>query len=142
MEAKLQSAQLGSADLQGVYLLRANLQKAFLSGAKLQGAKLHGADLAETLLWGANLQDADFRSAISGWVDLATYRLARPAGNETTFSISKGAILHGADLQGADLRGAHLEGIDLSQAKNLTLEQIRSAHINENTRLPSYLPQH
>ena len=39
-----------------------------------------------------------------------------------------------ADLTGADLRGA-----DLSGARNLTVEQLQSAVIDETTKLPEYI---
>ena len=47
--------------------------------------------------------------------------------------------LHGADIRKADLQGAHLEGADLQYAIGPTKEQIESAIIDENTKLPDYL---
>jgi uncharacterized protein YjbI with pentapeptide repeats len=42
--------------------------------------------------------------------------------------------LHKARIQGADLRGANLNGAD-----GLTCEQVKSAVIDEKTRLPDYI---
>ncbi len=47
--------------------------------------------------------------------------------------------LHGAHLGGANLSGAYLHGANLIRATGLTKEQIESAYIDENTRLPDYL---
>ena len=62
----------------------------------------------------------------------------------------QGANLRGANLDGANLKGAffyeskligaYLNGADLSEAKNLTCEQISSvATIDKNTKFPNYL---
>ena len=63
----------------------------------------------------------------------------------------KGAYLSGANLRdtdlrdtnliGTDLRGAKLFGADLSNAKNLTREQIAEAITDETTILPDYLKE-
>ena len=39
----------------------------------------------------------------------------------------------------ADLNGTKLIGADLRGAENLTVEQLRSAHIDPTTRLPLYM---
>ncbi|MGL5115147.1 MAG: pentapeptide repeat-containing protein [Beijerinckiaceae bacterium] len=77
----------------------------------VSGAFLRRTDLSHATLKGANLSRADFT----------------------------GAILRGADLDGALLNGTILRGADLTDAKNLTVEQLRQAVIDEATRLPSYL---
>jgi hypothetical protein len=45
------------------------------------------------------------------------------------------ADLRWSDFEGADLTGAVLYGADLRYARGLTLEQIRSALIDDQTRL-------
>ena len=47
------------------------------------------------------------------------------------------AELNGADFAKADVRGANFRNTDLSTVKNLTLTQIRSAKVDETTKLPS-----
>ncbi len=54
----------------------------------------------------------------------------------------EGADFKGARVYGARLRGAHLEGADLSAATGLTLDQLRSAHIDEATSLPRSVEEH
>jgi uncharacterized protein YjbI with pentapeptide repeats len=49
------------------------------------------------------------------------------------------AIFRGADFEGALLKGAILRGADLTGAKNLTLEQLSSAIIDDRTALPAYI---
>ena len=44
-----------------------------------------------------------------------------------------------ADLSGANLKNSALDFADLSEAQNLTQEQIDSAFTGETTRLPDYL---
>jgi hypothetical protein len=44
-----------------------------------------------------------------------------------------------ANLEGANLQGAKLQGANLQEVKGLTEEQIQSAQIDENTKLPAYL---
>ncbi len=46
--------------------------------------------------------------------------------------------LHGAFVRRLDLSGASL-GADLTEAKNLTLEQLAHAIIDSNTALPTYI---
>jgi uncharacterized protein YjbI with pentapeptide repeats len=49
------------------------------------------------------------------------------------------AVFRGADFEGALLDGAILRGADLTDAKNLTLEQLSSAIIDDQTALPTYI---
>jgi len=49
------------------------------------------------------------------------------------------AIFRGADFEGALLDGAILRGADLTGARNLTLEQLSSAVIDDQTTLPTYI---
>jgi uncharacterized protein YjbI with pentapeptide repeats len=77
----------------------------------LHGAFLRKADLSETNLSRANCAGTDFTDA----------------------------NLRGSDLADADLRGAVLRGADLRDTKNLTVEQLADAIIDDSTLLPSYL---
>jgi uncharacterized protein YjbI with pentapeptide repeats len=122
----LQDANLQDAKLQGAFLQDANLQQAFLQRAHLQGANLQRAHLQGADLLGANLLGADLLKA-----DLQ--RAFFPDAN------LQGADLRGADLLGADLLGADLQRANLTEAKNLTQDQINTACVDEDTKLPAGL---
>ena len=49
------------------------------------------------------------------------------------------ANFRGANFKDADLTGAVLKGAHLREARNLTVEQLAGAVIDENTLLPEYL---
>jgi uncharacterized protein YjbI with pentapeptide repeats len=74
---------------------------------------LHGAFLRFTDLSRANLENANF------------------SGTDFT-----GAKFHGADFKNANLNGTILRGADLTDATNLTREQLASAIIDDQTKLP------
>lgn len=109
-------------------LHESNLRKANLIEANLRGAELYGADLQKALLDNANLQGALLNSANLTEADLRGADLRRASLDR--------ARLHRANLEKADLRGA-----DLTNATGLTKEQIESAIIDKNTRLPEYLKE-
>jgi uncharacterized protein YjbI with pentapeptide repeats len=77
---------------------------------------LHGAFVRRTDLSGASLRGA----------------------NMTKVDATK-AVFRGADFEGAHLDGAILRGADLTGAKNLTVEQLSSAIIDDQTALPGYI---
>ncbi len=77
---------------------------------------LHGAFVRRTDLSYANLERANL------------------AGADFSF-----ANLRGANLKDANLRGTILKGADLSDAANVTWEQLAEAVIDDDTKLPSYL---
>ena len=77
---------------------------------------LHGAFVRRIDLSGASLRNANLSGA-----DAAH------------------AFFQGADFDGASLTGTVLRGADLTGAKNLTLEQLSEAIIDELTRLPDYI---
>ncbi len=77
---------------------------------------LHGAFVRRTDLSGASLRGANMAK-----VDATN------------------AVFRGADFKGALLDGAILKGADLTGAKNLTLEQLSSAIIDDRTALPTYI---
>jgi uncharacterized protein YjbI with pentapeptide repeats len=76
-----------------------------------EGTVLRTLDLTGVNLSSANLKRADARDAILARVNFAQ-----------------------ADMAGMDLRGA-----DLTGARNLTVEQLRQAVVDEKTRLPDYI---
>ncbi|MFO1047200.1 MAG: pentapeptide repeat-containing protein [Geminicoccaceae bacterium] len=78
---------------------------------------LHGAFIRRTDLSGANLTNANLSNA------------------DCT-----GVNFRGANLRGTILKGTILRGADLTNAKNLTVEQLAEAVIDDETVLPSYLP--
>jgi uncharacterized protein YjbI with pentapeptide repeats len=88
---------------------RQGLQDAFQ--LDLSGTFIRRADLSGALLIGADFSGADCTNA----------------------------NFRGADFRGAILNGTILKGADLTDARNLTLQQIQSAVIDDKTRLPSGL---
>ena len=77
---------------------------------------IHGAFVRRTDLSGASLRYANLAHA-----DAAS------------------AIFRGADFLGTNLNGTILVGADLTDARNLTIEQLRAAILDETTLLPSYI---
>ncbi|WP_274604571.1 pentapeptide repeat-containing protein [Aureimonas glaciei] len=49
------------------------------------------------------------------------------------------ASLAGANLESAKLDGTILRGADLTDAQNLTVEQLRGAILDAETKLPAYI---
>jgi|SRR5215210_3097775 len=78
----------------------------------LRGAFLRRTDLSYANLEGANLTGADFTNA----------------------------LFRGANFKDAILDGTILHGADLSDAKNLSLAQLKRAVIDAQTKLPDYIP--
>jgi hypothetical protein len=107
---------LGNGEIQHLDLRNTNLQGAILVDAQLQGVFLHDA----------HLQDADLGRA---QLQLASLMYAQ----------LQGADLYGAQLQGAILYGAQLQGANLTEAENLTQDQINMGCTDENTKLPEGL---
>jgi uncharacterized protein YjbI with pentapeptide repeats len=77
---------------------------------------IHGAFVRRADLSGASLRDANMSGA--------------DASN---------AIFRGVDFKGARLHGTVLRGADLTDAKNLTIEQLSEAVVDDETVLPSYI---
>ena len=93
-----------------------NLERSYLAAADLQNA-----DLSQANLMGVNLERANLTNTNLAGTDL------------------KGANLLDAVFTNANLSGADLRGTRLLQAINLTCQQIKSAVIDKNTQLPSYI---
>ena len=64
----------------------------------------------------------------------ASLRGANMAGADAT-----NAIFRDVDFEGAVLRGTILRGADLTGAKNLTIEQLSEAVVDNHTKLPKYI---
>jgi uncharacterized protein YjbI with pentapeptide repeats len=77
-------------------------------------------------LSGAFIRRADLSGASLNWANFS--------GADCT-----NANFRGADFEGAILEGTILRGADLTGARNLTLQQIQSAVIDDKTQLPSGL---
>ena len=77
----------------------------------IHGAFVRRTDLSGASLRGANMADAD----------------------------ATNAILRNVDFDGALLRGTILRGADLTGARNLTVEQLSEAVIDDHTILPGYI---
>lgn len=155
LEADLTSAILDNANLFKANLYRARLYGASLLGANLEGADLRRAlydeqtvfpknfkpeqsgahliapytslvkvKLPKAIFWGANLQFANLQ--------MANFAEAKFHGVQL-----QNANLQGANLQGAKFRDANLEGVNLkeaniqaanlSEAKGLTIKQVKAA---------------
>jgi uncharacterized protein YjbI with pentapeptide repeats len=91
------------------------MQKGQTSDAR-RPLDIHGAFVRRTDLTGASLRGANLTGA--------------DATN---------AVFREADFEGELLAGTILRGADLSGAKNLTIEQLSSAIINDSTILPGYI---
>ena len=141
--SNLQKVNLISAKLEDANLSRANLVAANLKFSKLAGADLAAADLTAAKLMGANLEYANLAEAILRGASSENVRLR---GANLSKVDLKGADLSEADLEwaglwGADLAAANLRGVDLTLAKGLTWEQIKTAKIDEKTKLPDDVEQ-
>ena len=117
LQTSLQGANLEQADLEGADLQRINLKEAKLRKGNLRGANLNRANLRGANLHGANLEGANLEMV----------------------------ELQEANLKGANLKGAIIVATNLTGAKNLTCEQLKSATVlkdllvgskKRETRLP------
>ena len=112
-------AELNKKNLTRADLTRQDLGGANLIRANMRGANLSNADLVSANLCEANLIDANFSGA--NLVDASLLR----------------AKLNGADFTKADdVTGADFRNTNISMAKGLTMHQIRSARIDETTKIP------
>jgi len=95
-------------------------------------------DLSLTDLRWAILDEADLRGAYLARADLREANLFR---TKLSGADLWGAELTGANFLAAHLRGAELRGVDLSEALMLTWDQVKEAHINDDTKLPPDLEE-
>jgi hypothetical protein len=138
--------QKGGGNLRHAKLRKANLRRVDLSEVDLEGADLSGSDLrcanlSQARLWNANLSGADLIASNLNGADL---RGADLSGVRLWNANLRGACLIASNLNGSDLSRANLKNAILSEAKNLTDEQLAGAILDENTILPDgsrYMPQ-
>ncbi len=105
--------------------------KAKLAGLAFGKVYLEGADLSKTDMHGVNLIKANLSEANLEGANLITAKL-----NLANF---RGASLLNTNLYKADFNNAILNGANLEHTVGLTCDQIKSAIIDENTRLPDYI---
>ncbi len=115
-----------AAELSKKNLNRADLTRQNLIGANLTRANLRGANLSDANLVSANLREAVLVEAKLYNTNLTDAKLSR-------------AKLDGADFYKADTKGADFRNTNLSMVKNLSMQQIRAARVDETTRLPRSL---
>lgn len=108
-------ANLSEAEAYGTTFIRANLTEAFL-----ENANFYGADFTQALLDGASIKNSNF--------ELAKFKEANLSNADLT----------GCNLSEADLERTQLYGANLQKTKGLTKEQLRSALINKETKLPNF----
>jgi hypothetical protein len=121
--ALLKKANLRYADMYQAFVVKANLRNSDMYSARLRNsdfrnADLRGANLELADLRQGNFQGADFREATLIDVNLGDADLR---GSQLGFALFKGADFDNAKLTGADLRCANL--VD---AKNLSIEELKS----------------
>lgn len=155
LETDLTDAVLDGANLSKANLYRARLYGASLFGANLDGADLRrslyddktvfpknfnpeltgahriapytsliGAQLPKSIFWGANLQYADLQRA--NFAEAKFHGVQLQNANLQDANL-QGAKFRDANLEGANLKGANIQAAVLSQAKGLTIEQVKLA---------------
>jgi len=120
------------------------LPKADLSWLCLRLVRFNDADLTGAYFWGSDLEAAWFtRSNLtSACLSSTTLTRARFGFANLTNADLFQADLGSAYLLQADLTGANLEGANLASAQFLTVEQVLSARIDKETRLPEEIAAH
>jgi uncharacterized protein YjbI with pentapeptide repeats len=124
--------ELARENLESAYLVGEDLKHAVLVRANLTGADLHFASLWDTNLTDTNLTGADLTNAGLQSADLTDANLT---GADLT-----GAYPVYADFTRANLTDANLTDADLTDASNLTQEQLDSACIRKGGEPPA-LPE-
>jgi hypothetical protein len=108
------AVDLRHTDLRGANLSAGNFEYAALTDSNLEAASIGSANLKHAILRGVNLVCA---------------------------------YMPGSDFLGADLKDAHIEGATFTESENsidavgVTCSQIRSAHSDSSTVVPSYLKE-
>lgn len=131
----------GGLDLSGVEIKGVNLKYVILNEVNLYKANLMSADLRRASLKRATLRGADLRRANLKRADFnwANLTLVNLCGTNLYKANLISADLFGANLSGAKITGAKLSKANLKEAKNLTCEQINSADIDGETKVPEYM---
>ncbi|MFC1779434.1 pentapeptide repeat-containing protein [Thermodesulfobacteriota bacterium] len=124
--AQMSDVQASKANFQQAQLIYANIGDACLDDANMKQAILHRANFKDSSMFEINLEEAKMRNTCLQGAYLEGANL-------------KGAYLPKANFEGAILSGANLGGANLGNGEALTIEQIESAIIDNETKLPSYL---
>ncbi|MEU5325645.1 pentapeptide repeat-containing protein [Streptomyces parvus] len=159
----LPNARLRGVNLRGAFMEYAELPATDLTGAQMEKCHLENADLTGAVLTQAILKKARLYQTSLDLADLSkaklNYAIVRNCGLGA--ATMRGVNLHSAqvirtDLERADLSqaqmmvakfdkswlnnailtGALLHGTDLSQARDLEVDQVLAAKIKYNTKLP------
>jgi uncharacterized protein YjbI with pentapeptide repeats len=122
--------------LSSANLISANLSKANLCGANLNFAMLNGTNFSDAELNQVNLDHAHLGSIKFNNILLK--------GTDFTGATLSCTILNNVDFQDSNLSRTNfnessLYDANLSRSINLTQEQLNSARMNANTKLPTYL---
>ena len=119
------------------------LEEWIITRKKIEDSKdnLRGLDLSYAKLMKADLRNADLSKADLSYSYLMQADLteANLSGADLTSSVISEGILKGANLEDAELDEAFLNGTDLSGALNLTPDQLESAYIDRDTKVPEYI---
>ncbi|MGE3808018.1 MAG: pentapeptide repeat-containing protein [Gemmataceae bacterium] len=106
-EAEFEGSKFHNVDFTQANLKGARLGECEIHACKLNGANLHGADLTRAKFTSCDLSSADLRDTVLIDADLS------------------GAVIDGANFAGANLAGANLKGLDVTKAKNLSVQDTR-----------------
>ncbi|GLP70412.1 hypothetical protein TUSST3_70330 [Streptomyces sp. TUS-ST3] len=135
-EADLRQADLTGSDLSGADLRGANLESAVPNQVNFTGSNLSHANASL-----ADLRVSDFTRANLTGADLRASQLVRASLFNANLT---GARMDSADVRDtsfldANLRNVSLSETDLTEARDLTLEQVVSARLYPTTILPEAL---
>lgn len=150
VRTNLEEANLRNANMEEVVLFGANLKNADLRKSNLKRANLGGFRPARIRLsdytdyFGSQVMHEiieDFPEGIimekKYWMNFEeSVNLQESNLQEADLSDAK---IIGANMKGANLTKTNLKGSDLTGVRGLTLEQIKSAIVDEKTKLPDYL---
>ena len=107
---------------------------------------LSGVSVASAPFNDTDLSKADFRNSNLPFARMARSRMGAARLDHAILieadlsgANAQGASFVGADFKGAILNGTDLRGADLTDARNLTVSQLRKAKLDSRTRLPEYL---
>lgn len=135
-DVDINGANLSRANLRNASFFKANLKSVILVEANLSDAKLRKANLAEANLNNTNLECTDLIEANLRGAHLICAKLYKAALCKA--NLNKATLIQ-TDFLATDLSRSDLSGANLSFAKNLTCNQINSAKIDRETKLPDYI---
>src|SRR4051794_31894941 len=108
-----------------------------LFAGDLSNADLQGASFSSCLFQGTNLSNANLRRAdFSGVVRYGVQPKTGIGLLERSILPNSRTVFAGANLSGADLKGCILRGIDLTRTTGLTRQQLETAVLDSETKLP------